>query len=377
MLWTQRELQAIKLPPGKTKLTLADPEGGGLYFEVRKRTRGFVFRMSRSGKSISHTIGRFPDLSITDARQAARRLRRQDMADLKRVPERDSRGPKLDAFVEEHFVEYSRRRHKHSKVFLAAYDLHVRPTFGQSRLSEISRLAVHQWMNGLAAQGLKPATINRLTVTFGQILSLAEDLEIPGAPERKKLGLKQLPVRPSHTVFLKPDEAARLIKAVNESTNPNLADIVAVLLLTGARKSEALNMRWEDVDFENRLWLVPRSKNGRPRYIQLGQRAVDILQERHANATGNPLVFPNPSTGREYQCIFHCWRVAREAAGLPNLRIHDLRHSFASALVNEGVPLFDVQELLGHSSIKTTQRYAHLSKERLQASARRIDDVYG
>jgi site-specific recombinase XerD len=62
---------------------------------------------------------------------------------------------------------------------------------------------------------------------------------------------------------------------------------------------------------------------------------------------------------------------------LPHLRIHDLRHSFASALVNEGVPLFDVQELLGHSSIKTTQRYAHLSKERLQASARRIDDVYG
>jgi integrase len=173
------------------------------------------------------------------------------------------------------------------------------------------------------------------------------------------------------------DQPVLGLKAVNESTNPNLADIVAVLLLTGARKSEALNMRWEDVDFENRLWLVPRSKNGRPRYIQLGQRALDILQERRTDATGNPFVFPNPATGREYQCIFHCWRVAREAAGLPHLRIHDLRHSFASALVNEGVPLFDVQELLGHSSIKTTQRYAHLSKERLQASARRIDDVYG
>lgn len=376
MLWNHKGLQAVELPPGKTKLTLADPEGGGLYFEVRKRSRGFVFRKSRAGKAVSHTIGQFPDVTIAEARQEARRLRRQDMADLKRAPERDTRGPTLDTFVTEHFTEYSRRRHKHTKAVLGAYRLHMRPRFGRMRLSEITKIEVHQWMNGLVAQGLKPSTINRILISFGQILGLAEDLEIPGAPERRKLGLKQLTARPTHTVFLKPQEAARLLAAVRNSTNADLEDIVILLLVTGARRGEALNAQWQHIDFEAGLWLVPISKNGRPRYIQLGHRALELLQARRAKSE-SLYVFPNPTTGLPYRCVWHSWALAREEAGLPHVRLHDLRHSFASALVNEGVPLFDVQELLGHTSIKTTQRYAHLSKDRLQASARRIDDVYG
>jgi len=210
----------------------------------------------------------------------------------------------------------------------------------------------------------------------GQILGLAEDLEIPGAPERKKLGLKQMTARPTHTVFLKPKEAARLLAAVRNSTNADLEDIVVLLLVTGARRGEALNARWEHIDFEAGLWLVPISKNGRSRYIQLGHRALELLHARRAKSE-SPHVFPNPLTGLPYRCVWHAWNIARVEAGLPHVRLHDLRHSFASALVNEGVPLFDVQELLGHTSIKTTQRYAHLSKERLRASVRQIDQVYG
>jgi integrase len=376
MHWTHRELQAVQLPPGKTKLTLVDPEGGGLYFEVRKRSRSFVFRISRGGKSVSQTIGQFPDVTIAEARQAARRLRRQDVADLKRAPVRDIRGPTLDAVVAEHFTEHSRRRHKHSKAVLAAYRIHVKPLFGNMRLGEITKVAVHQWINGLVARGLKFSTINKITMVFGQILGLAEDLEIPGAPERRKLGLKQMMARPTHTVFLKPKEAARLLAAVKNSTNADLEDIVAILLVTGARRSEALNARWEHIDFEGGLWLVPISKNGRPRYIQLCARALQILQARRATSD-SPHVFPNPMTGEPYRCVWHTWNIARTEAGLPHVRLHDLRHSFASALVNEGVPLFDVQELLGHTSIKTTQRYAHLSKERLKTSVLQIDQVYG
>jgi integrase len=376
VLWTHKELQAVKVPTGKTKVTLADPEGGGLYFEVRKRSRGFVFRMSRCGKAVSHTIGQFPDVTIAEARQAARRLRRQDMADLQRTPERNSKGPTLDTFVEEHFTEYSRRRHKHTRAVLATYRIHVEPHFGRMRLAEIGKVEVHQWINGLVRQRLKPSTINRITVMFGQILGLAEDLEIQGAPERRKLGLKQMMARPTHTVFLKPPEAGRLLAAVKNSANADLEDIVVLLLVTGARRSEALNARWEHIDLEGGLWLVPISKNGRPRYIQLCARALQLLQARHATSK-SPHVFPNPMTGEPYRCVWRTWNIARAKAGLPHVRLHDLRHSFASALVNEGVPLFDVQELLGHTSIKTTQRYAHLSKERLKTSVLQIDQVYG
>jgi integrase len=91
----------------------------------------------------------------------------------------------------------------------------------------------------------------------------------------------------------------------------------------------------------------------------------------------SPWVFPNPATGKPYMEIFNAWNTARRKAGLPDLRIHDLRHSFASSLVNGGTPLYEVQKLLGHSSIRTTERYAHLAPERLLGSMRISDAAFG
>ena len=376
MTWTRKYLHSAKIPSGKTKLTLADPEGGGLYFEVRKKTRGFIFRMSRNGKSVSRTIGAFPDVTIAEARQAARRLRRANLDGTNQTTVRNSYSPKLDVFVAEHFFEHSRRKHKFSEAVIANYKAHIKGHFGSMRLDEITRLEVHKWANDLASKGLMASTMNKLIVLFGQILGLAETLEVSGAPERRKLGLKQIPARPTHTVFLKPDEATRLMKAVRNSNNLDLPDIVTLLLVTGARKGEALNARWEHIDLESRIWLIPISKNGQPRFIQLGHSALELLKARK-HKTQSPYVFANPTTGQPYRCIFYAWKMARTEAGLPHVRLHDLRHSYASALVNEGVPLYDVQQLLGHRSIKTTQRYAHLSQDKLQASARKIDNIYG
>jgi site-specific recombinase XerD len=92
---------------------------------------------------------------------------------------------------------------------------------------------------------------------------------------------------------------------------------------------------------------------------------------------GAEWVFTNPKTNRPFVSIFNAWNTARNKAGLSGLRIHDLRHSFASALVNHGVPIYDVQKLLGHQSIKTTERYSHLSPERLRESASAASIFYG
>lgn len=376
MHWTMAYLQRTEIPQGKTKLTLPDPETPNLYFEVRQKSRSFVYRRTKAGKAISRTIGKFPETSINEARQAVRVLRKKDFAALPTQRSSTSGSPKLSAFVQDHFIDYTTLRHKDFAPNLANYRNHIHPSLGQLRLSEINKLSVYRWMNQLVSSGLKNSTINKITVLLGQILGLAETLEIEGAPERRTLGLKQLPARPAHTVFLKPEEAKRLMEAVNQSNNPHLPDIVALLLLTGARKNEALKMRWEEVDIDNRQWVVPMSKNGKPRYIQLGEKACELLARRHAQRNESPYVFPSPITGEPYSSIFGCWKLARERAGLPHLRIHDLRHSFASALVNTGIPLYDVQHLLGHSSIKTTQRYAHLSPDRLQSSVQNIDSVY-
>jgi integrase len=90
---------------------------------------------------------------------------------------------------------------------------------------------------------------------------------------------------------------------------------------------------------------------------------------------GNPYVFPAPTTGRPSPSLFFPWNRIRNAAGIPDVRLHDLRHSFASVLVNRDYPLYDVQKLLGHANPKTTQRYAHLQREKLARTAEAMGDL--
>ena len=144
---------------------------------------------------------------------------------------------------------------------------------------------------------------------------------------------------------------------------------VQLLLLTGARKGEARLARWQDIDLHKRVWRVPRSKNGRSRRIILSAAAVDVLNQTRTRSeqlllptTQDRYVFTNPRTLTAYQSFYAAWFVARDLA---DLRIHDLRHTYASTLINSGVSLYEVQTLLGHSSLQMTQRYAHLEPNRL------------
>src|SRR6516162_10647052 len=121
-----------------------------------------------------------------------------------------------------------------------------------------------------------------------------------------------------------------------------------LLLLTGARRNEITHAKWENLDPEKRTLLVPLSKSGKPRLIALNSAAMDILQSMPRNAD-SPYIFPAPTTGRPSPSLHFPWTRIRVRAGLPDLRLHDLRHSFASFLVNKGVSLYVVQGLLGHT----------------------------
>ncbi len=110
--------------------------------------------------------------------------------------------------------------------------------------------------------------------------------------------------------------------------------------------------RWEDFDFDNRLWKIPVTKSGKPRYVPVSDGIIAILNSVPRLA-GSRYVFPNPDTGKPYVTIFYSWNTARQRAGLPDVRIYDLRHSFASILINSGRSLYEVQHLLGHTQSKT------------------------
>lgn len=149
-----------------------------------------------------------------------------------------------------------------------------------------------------------------------------------------------------------------------------------MLLYTGARKREVLDARWEHVDFKRRLLTVPLSKSGKPRHILLSHAAIELLKSLPRKADV-PWVFFNPKTREPPVSIFCAWDSIRKKVGLPDVRLHDLRHSFASFLVNSGRSLYEVQTLLGHHNPKVTMRYAHLSPDALVDATNIVGSLLG
>lgn len=172
--------------------------------------------------------------------------------------------------------------------------------------------------------------------------------------------------------FLSPAEMERLFAVLDDLVaNHSRARVGALcikfLACSGMRKSEAVGLRWADVDLDGRFVHLDRYKGSeRGRYVPLGAEAVAVLHE----AAGHPLfVFPNRRGAGPIRDVRHVWKRALGGAGLSGVRIHDLRHSFGSQLVNAGASLYAVQRLMGHKNAATTQRYSHLADETLHAAA--------
>ncbi|WP_300686854.1 site-specific integrase, partial [uncultured Bilophila sp.] len=162
----------------------------------------------------------------------------------------------------------------------------------------------------------------------------------------------------------------RLMRALEKSDRPE-AFAIRLLLLTGARKSEVLKARWEHVRLDLRLLVVPLSKSGKPRHIPLSDEAIAIMRAI-PRQPGNPWLFPGEAPGKPLSDLYLFWNKLRRELGLADVRIHDLRHTFASFLVNAGHSLYEVQKLLGHSDPRTTMRYAHLEQASLVTVAETV-----
>jgi len=147
-----------------------------------------------------------------------------------------------------------------------------------------------------------------------------------------------------------------------------------LLLLTGTRREEALQARWEHVDLEAGQWWLPKTKSGRGRYVALSDDAKALLAGLPSHGT-SPWVFPGRHGDKPLNNPRKTFCRVLEAAGVEHLRIHDLRHSFASLAVNAGATLYEVQGLLGHSTAQMTQRYAHLADTGLRRASQAVADV--
>lgn len=278
----------------------------------------------------------------------------------------------LDAFVAEVYLPHVRLRKRSWKVDERIARQHLSPAFGDRRIVDLTREEVERWMRGLSAQELAPSTCNRVLAVLKSICSLAAMHGLLPAGSSPCLNVRPLANHTPHERYLTPDEARRLMRALENSRRPE-AKALRLLLLTGARKSEILKARWEHVRPDQHLLTVPLSKSGRPRHIPLSDEAVNVIRSIRREQ-GSPWLFPGHAPGKPLADIYIFWSRLRSELGLADVRIHDLRHTFASFLVNAGHSLYEVQKLLGHSDPRTTMRYAHLGQDSLVAAAETVSN---
>ena len=345
----------------------------------------YVLNLKTPGQSPQMVrIGDARALTLEQARSKARRIQSDLLQAALESGVIASTHPDLSFsdFVASHYLPFIQEKQRS----IAAAESYLRnwivPSFGSKLINDITKKDIIFLVRSLEISGLKPGSVNRALNIVKSCFSKAIEWHLCSHTESPAKGVAELKDSASKERFLSQDEAQRLIVLVRQSRNPMLFPIVGFLLMTGARRSEVLNAKWEHLDLENKLWLIPVTKSGKPRHIPLSSKALSYIAEskaviRHSKiAQNSPFIFPSLKTGEAFKNIFNSWDKARERAGLKDVRMHDLRHSFASALVNNGLSIYDVKELLGHSSITTTQRYAHLSQDRLSRATETVADHY-
>ena len=249
----------------------------------------------------------------------------------------------------------------------SAFRTQLIPVFGPLRLDEICRTTVLEWFDAYSRTA--PAGANRALDILRQILNYG--IECGYLDANPTRGVRHNP-RPKVTRFLSRDEVDRVHAALDahrgRGSGQQQAAIIRLLLLTGCRKSEIAHLRWNEVDGD--VLRLTDSKTG-PRAVLLSKaaRAVIARQPR----TGSPFVFPSLTDGTKPRSNeLSLWRKVRQEAGIQDVRLHDLRHTFASHAVMRGVPLPVLSRLLGHSRDRMALRYAHVADREVGEAAERI-----
>ena len=359
-----------RLRPRAREYAVWDSRVPGLGVRVRPTGgKSFVLLEEVEGRSKRVSLGPVSTMTVAEARCACHERRAN--------PEPAGQGtpapavPLLRDFVEgawkaAHFDRYKLSSKKGVRSVLTARLL---PAFGSTPLDRIAPAAVRKWFDAWSRTA--PVGANRGLALLRQIMNFAV---ARGYIEKNPTRGIRSNRRPRRTRFLSREEIARLHRALDAETGRGCrtrADIIRLLLLTGCRRGEILGLRRSEIRVD-RLVLAD-SKTG-PRRVPLNSQARRILDSQPR--TASPFVFPSPlDPSRPRSSELSIWDRVREAAGIEDVRLHDLRHTHASHAVMNGVPVPVVSRMLGHSSVRMTLRYAHLGDREIEAEAERIGSV--
>ena len=360
---------AATCPYGKKKETYWDTITTGFVLEVRS-TGGKTYYLryiDQNERQRQLKIGRFEDITFAQAQKAAKRLRSEVVLQGNPAERKEKRKaiPTYAELAQQH-IDHAKTYQKRPENTEAVINSHLLPKWGKLRLDEITQQEISKWLAEKRKE-YAPATVEKLRMMLGRSFELARQWSIPGAEINPVRAVPRFKFDNARERYLTNEEAQRLLKASEGSSNPQLWSIVSLLLYTGARKSELLNAKWEHVDLGQRSWLIPDSKTGKARRVPLASAAMEVIQGL-VEIPGCPWLLPNPETLKPYNSIKRAWATARKEAKLSELRIHDLRHSAASFMANAGTDLFAIGRILGHADHQSTMRYAHLANDTLLAA---------
>lgn len=389
---TKRSLDMIDTLP-KTTFIWDDTLKG---FGVKVYPTGrivFVLQGRLNGGSRRYTIGQYgspwsPDQARAQALNWLSELSQGN------DPTAERRAKKLEGklsdIIDDYMQEVSVRKKQNTQnIESSLIKRHIVPLLGKRRISELTKRDIQKFMldvaNGKTAKDIKTkprgraivtggkGTANRSVAVLSSLINYSVDLGL--REDNPAIGVKKYKLK-THDRYLTSEELDRLGEALRTASMNNVSPFaiaaIRFLILTGCRAGEALNLQWGWIDWDHNLAKLPDSKTGQ-KPLMMGDGAMALLKTL-PRIEGTPLVFASAVGGTTPLSIKKVWIKVRKLADIEDVRIHDLRHNFASQAVSSGQSLYMVGKLLGHSQSQTTQRYAHLAPDPIKQAANDVSN---
>lgn len=343
-----------------------------------KKTLSFFLRYRIHGIEKFFKIGRYPEWSAMTARQEAEKLKVDIDKGIDPLNRRQNErnAPTYSELWSEYCVQIKSR-----KAEMAQRDEdsmardYILPAIGRKRVKDIDHIDLSKLHRHITDLG-RPYRANRVLEVVRGSLNLA--IQLKWIDSNPAIGFKKNPENPRER-YLSEEEMQSLHMALLNDEDQRQSNVVKLLLLTGARLGEVLKAEWEQFNLDKGTWTKPSShtKQRRLHHVPLSSAAIDLLQEIQ-RTTNSRFVFPQINNPEAHIVdIKRLWTRLMKRTGIKNFRIHDLRHTYASCLVSNGLSLPIVGKLLGHTQAATTMRYAHLNNNPLREATNLAASVLG
>jgi integrase len=342
-------------------------------FALRVTARGaksFVLDYRVKGLQRRITIGSYPDWKVAAARNEAKAMKREVDRGGDPMGERheEATAPTVralwDRYERNHLPTKAARTQADER---AMWQKLILPALGTTRVSDVTHEDIEALHHQITNKRNTPIRANRTVEVFRKALNLA--IRWGWRTDNPAKGVRRNPEE-KRTRYLSQQELARLSAALAEHPETVSVNAIRLIMLTGARRGEVLNARWDQFDLDAGIWVKPsaHTKQRREHRVPLSAPALALLSDINKEAQGQ-YVFPGKTEDQPLTDLKKTWASVTRKAGVENARVHDLRHTFASILVSRGASLPLIGALLGHTQPATTARYAHLYDEPLREAA--------